>query len=251
LLGRALTQGFAFQGEPSPFRGGRPRGGSTEGVPLSRFINFLQNHDQIGNRAFGERITALASTEAVSAALVTMLLAPSPPFLFMGEEWAASTPFLYFCDFEPGLSKLVTEGRRREFARFARFADPAARERIPDPSSPATFERSILDWNERDKPPHREMLQLYRDLLRIRRTEIVPRLAGGAGAITRYERRGERGLQCSWRLAGAAVLTLETNLGPHSQAGFAERVAGRELYATGPFHGGNAPAWSARWGLGS
>lgn len=247
LLGRALTQGFAFQGEASAFRGGRPRGGPTEGFALSRFVNFLQNHDQTGNRAFGDRIATLASVEAVRAAVVTMLLAPSPPLLFMGEEWAASTPFLYFCDFEPGLSKLVTEGRRREFARFARFADPAARERIPDPSSPATFERSILDWNEPNKPEHRRMLELYRELLRIRRAEIVPRLASVAGRAARYELRGNRGLLCSWHLCDGAVLTLEANLAPRSQAGFSEEIVGRQLYATTPFAGGVAPAWSARW----
>ncbi|MGH7684023.1 MAG: alpha-amylase family glycosyl hydrolase, partial [Vulcanimicrobiaceae bacterium] len=249
LLGRALTQGFAFQGEASAFRGGRPRGGPTDGAALSQFVNFLQNHDQIGNRAFGERISALAPPEAIRAALVTMLLAPSPPFLFMGEEWAASTPFLYFCDFEPELSKLVTEGRRREFARFARFADPAARERIPDPASPATFEHSVLDWNEPKKPEHRRVLELYRELLRIRRTEIVPRLAGVTGADAECVRRGERGLYCSWRLADGALLTLETNLAPRPQNGFAERIRGKELYATIPFEGDVAPAWSARWGL--
>jgi maltooligosyltrehalose trehalohydrolase len=249
LLGRALTQGFAFQGEPSAFRGGRRRGGPTGGVALSRFINFLQNHDQIGNRAFGERITALASPEAVRAALVTMLLAPSPPLLFMGEEWAASAPFLYFCDFEPGLSKLVTEGRRKEFARFARFADPAARERIPDPSSPATFERSILDWSELEQPQHRRTLELYRELLRIRRAEIVPRIADLTGRAARYERQGDRGLRCTWRLADDAVLVLEANFASRSQAGFGHRGAGKELYATAPFIGGQAPPWSARWSL--
>jgi len=249
LLGRALTQGFAFQGEPSAFRGGRLRGGPTRDVALSRFINVLQNHDQVGNRAFGERITALASPQALRAALTTVLLAPSPPLLFMGEEWGATTPFLYFCDFEPGLSKLVTEGRRREFCRFARFADPAARERIPDPASPQTFARSTLDWSEMRRSKHRETLHLYRELLRIRRAEIVPRIAGVSGRAAKYARLGERGLRCDWQLADAAVLTLEANLGARPQAGFDDAGPKRLLYATAPFSRGVAPAWSARWTL--
>ncbi|MGH7717073.1 MAG: malto-oligosyltrehalose trehalohydrolase, partial [Vulcanimicrobiaceae bacterium] len=109
LLGRALTHGFAYQGEPSAFRDGRVRGTPSGGLPLSSFVNCLQNHDQIGNRAFGERITALAKPEAVRAATAVVLLAPSPPMLFMGEEWGSSSPFLFFCDFDPELATLVTQ----------------------------------------------------------------------------------------------------------------------------------------------
>src|SRR5690606_14138336 len=100
-----------------------PRGEPSGHLPPTAFIAFLQNHDQIGNRAIGERIDALASAEAVDAATAILLLAPAPPLLFMGEEWGAKEPFYFFCDFEPELGRLVREGRRNEFARFPQFSD--------------------------------------------------------------------------------------------------------------------------------
>jgi malto-oligosyltrehalose trehalohydrolase len=144
-LGRCLAEGFAFQGEPSDYRDGEPRGEPSAHLPPAAFVNFLQTHDQVGNRAFGERLAALAEPDALAAAATVILLAPSPPLLFMGEEHAAPVPFLYFCDFGPDLARAVTAGRRQEFARFDRFADPAARSAIPDPNDPRTFQRSKLD----------------------------------------------------------------------------------------------------------
>ena len=132
-LGRCLADGFAYQGEISLHRNGETRGEPTEGLPPTAFVSFLQNHDQVGNRAFGERIIQIADRRAVRAAAAILLLAPSPPLLFMGEEFGAETPFLFFCDFEKDLAAAVTAGRRNEFAHFARFNDPAERERIPDP----------------------------------------------------------------------------------------------------------------------
>ena len=122
----------------------RARGEATNGLPLTAFVSFLQNHDQIGNRAFGERIVTLADARAVRAATEILLLAPSPPMLFMGEEFGTQTPFLFFCDFEKDLAAAVTAGRRNEFARFTRFNDPAARKGIPDPNAESTFEASRL-----------------------------------------------------------------------------------------------------------
>ncbi len=110
-----------------------PRGEACATLPTTAFVDFLQNHDQIGNRAFGERISALAPRAAVRAATAALLLAPAIPLLFMGEEWDASTPFLFFSDFGADLARAVTEGRRKEFAAWPAFADPATRERIPDP----------------------------------------------------------------------------------------------------------------------
>src|SRR6185437_7155982 len=142
-LGRTLAQGFAYQGEHSPFRD-TPRGEPSAHLPPLAFVNFLQNHDQIGNRAFGERLISLAPREALKAATAIQLLAPSPPLLFMGEEVGATTPFLFFCDFAGDLANAVREGRRREFARFPAFASPDARERIPDPLLRETFTRSNI-----------------------------------------------------------------------------------------------------------
>jgi maltooligosyltrehalose trehalohydrolase len=239
LFARALTSGYAFQGEISHFRGGRPRGAPCAKEPLTSFINFLQNHDQIGNRALGERITVLAPEQAVHAALAALLLAPSPPLFFMGEEWAASTPFLYFCDFEPWLAEQVRDGRRREYG-------PST----PDPSAPQTFQRSKLQWDERNDPAHRRVLDRYRELLAIRKREIVPRIAGVFGNEARYEKHGDRAFTATWTLRNGETLTLDANLNATPQPGFSERTVDRLIYAThDTFTGGVSPPWSARWNL--
>ena len=145
-LGRCLAEGFAYQGERSLHRSNSARGEPSAHLPPTAFVPFLQNHDQVGNRAFGERLCSLASEQALRAATTVLLLAPAPPLLFMGEEFGAATPFLFFCDFGPQLAAAVTAGRRREFARFARFSDAQAQAQIPDPNDVHTFESSKLDW---------------------------------------------------------------------------------------------------------
>jgi maltooligosyltrehalose trehalohydrolase len=135
---------------------------------MARCVVCLQNHDQIGNRAFGERLHHQIDQASWRAASVLLLTAPMTPLLFMGQEWAASTPFRYFTDLEPGVGAAVTDGRRREFKDFPEFADPGARAGIPDPQDPATFEQSRLRWEERQAPPHAQTLALYRSLLRLR-----------------------------------------------------------------------------------
>ena len=177
-LGRSLAEGFVYQGQPSEFRDGEPRGEPSAQLPPQAFIDFLQTHDQVGNRAFGERLDALADPALMPAALASLLLAPAVPMLFMGEEWGASTPFLFFCDFGPELAAAVSKGRREEFSRFDAFRDPQARERIPDPNEIRTFEASRLDWAERERTPHREREDLVRRLLAIRRDHLVGRFAG-------------------------------------------------------------------------
>ncbi len=181
LFGRALAEGFAYQGDPSPFRDGELRGTRSTQLPPLAFVNSTQTHDQIGNRAFGERIAMLATErgqdDALRALVACVLLAPSPPMLFMGEEYAASTPFQYFCDFSGELAQAVTRGRRAEFSRFERFNDPALRERIPDPNEVSTFMSSKLDWSEREQVGHAEWLALYRRLLSVRHEHLLPRLA--------------------------------------------------------------------------
>ncbi|HYZ39072.1 MAG TPA: malto-oligosyltrehalose trehalohydrolase, partial [Stellaceae bacterium] len=147
-LGRALAEGLAYQGEPSPFRGAKPRGEPAGDLPATAFVSFLQNHDQVGNQPFGTRIAARADEAALHAAIAIVLLAPQIPLLFMGEEWASSRPFAFFCDFEPGLREAVREGRRREFAHFPDFQEESSRERIPDPTALSTFLMSRLDWAE-------------------------------------------------------------------------------------------------------
>ena len=198
LLGRCLTEGFAYQGEVSGYRSYRPRGERSSHLPPAAFVCFLQNHDQIGNRAFGERLGHLVAERQLLVATVLLLLAPSPPLLFMGEEFGATTPFLYFGDFAPDLADLVAEGRRREFSRFPRFADAAERERIPDPGDPATFLRSRLDWREAERDRGRRRIGLYRELLALRRREIVPRFAGRRKGRACSTLIGTGGLRVRW-----------------------------------------------------
>jgi len=237
LLARTLTAGF-IRGEPSAH------------LEVASFVTFLQNHDQVGNRPFGERIAALAPEPAVRAVLAVLLLAPSPPLLFMGEEWAASTPFLFFCDFEPELARKVTEGRRNEFGSFAAFSDPAAREEIPDPSAPETFRKSTLRWEERSHAPHSGWLAYYTGLLRLRREEITPRIAGVRGDAAGFEAIGATGIRAHWQLAGGR-LALEANLGPDAVLDLGAAPAGRVLFAApaGAFGEDGAAPWSVRWTL--
>lgn len=231
-LGRALTQGFAYQGEPSPHRGGKYRGEPSAHLPPTAFVNFLQNHDQIGNRALGERITTFAEPKAIRCLTAIILLAPSPPLLFMGEEWGSSQPFPFFCDFGSDLADAVREGRRREFARFPEFRDRKARERIPDPNEEATFLQAVLDWEQVEAEPCRNWLTFHKRLLRLRHDEIVPRLRGIAGHAGTFEQYGSRGLLATWRLADGTTLYLAANLGPSESLRAPRRPAGRLLFAT-------------------
>ena len=166
---RTLRGGWFYEGQLSRNRG-EPRGTPAEGLPPPSFVHCIQNHDQVGNRAFGERLTAQVPLPAYRAASALLVLSPYTPLLWMGQEWAASTPFRYFTDHPEELGRLVTEGRRNEFAGFSAFADPAVRDRIPDPQDPATSEASRLQWEERERMPHAGVLALYRELLRLRRT---------------------------------------------------------------------------------
>ena len=223
LLCRSLAEGFVFQGERSRHLG-RPRGERSAHLPPSAFVNFLQNHDQVGNRARGERLAQLAPIEALRAAAALLLLAPSPPMLFMGEEWSAPEPFPYFCDFEPGLAAQVREGRRREFAHF--------RGVMPDPGDPATFSSAHLEWTRPAEPAHARMLDHYRRLLAIRRRDIVPllpRIAGGA--CVAFDPGGA--FAVDWRLSDDGVLHLLANL-RDAAAPVVGRPAGRMIFATHP-----------------
>jgi maltooligosyltrehalose trehalohydrolase len=209
-LGRALAEGFVYQGEASAFRGGAPRGEPSARLAPTAFVSFLQTHDQVGNRAFGDRIGMLADPALLDALYACVLLAPHVPMLFMGEEFDASTPFLYFCDFGADLATAVTEGRRAEFGRFAAFAEPAARERIPDPNDPRTFATSTLRWDERSEPGHARRLAQVAELLALRRHHLVRRLPGaGSGA---WQAEGAL-LRVQWPLADGARWRLLANLG--------------------------------------
>lgn len=228
-LGRCLTQGFAYQGEHSHYRNGAQRGEPSRHLPLTAFVSLLQNHDQIGNRAFGERISVLASPAALRAATVLLLLAPAPPLIFMGQEWNTKTPFPFFCDFGPELAQAVTEGRRQEFARFPQFADMRSRERIPDPNAKTTFESAMLEWSAADDEEGQAWIALHRELLAIRKREIVPRLRGAVGTDADYEILGDCALFATWRLHDANLVLL-ANFGATPVV--ASRPSGRALYVS-------------------
>ena len=251
-LGRALAEGFAFQGEVMPYRG-HERGEDSTALPPTAFIAFMQNHDQVGNRAFGERLTAIAPPQAVRAMAATYLLLPQVPMLFMGEEWAAAQPFPFFCDFGEDLAAAVRKGRREEFARFPEFADPATRERIPDPVAAATFESAKLDWQQARREPHAGWLDWYRRVLAMRRERIVPLLAGIRSA-GQYDIVGEAAVQVSWPLdGGVRRLLLAANLSPAPVSGFAQ-CQGELIWAEGDIAAGASGTdafgpWAVRWSI--
>jgi maltooligosyltrehalose trehalohydrolase len=166
-LAKAIEDGYVYDGQYSLFRQRRHGHGLDRALKL-RLLGYLQNHDQIGNRARGERISALASIERVKIGAALVLLGPFIPLLFQGEEWGASTPFQYFTSHtEPELGRAVSEGRRGEFAAFGWAADD-----IPDPQDPETFRRSKLNWQEIHRPPQRDLLRWYRELIAVRKAHL-------------------------------------------------------------------------------
>lgn len=235
-LGRALAQGFIYQGQPSPYRHGALRGESSAGLPLHAFVSFVQSHDQVGNRALGERIHALGDPVLLRAVFACVLLSPHTPMLFMGDEFAATTPFLYFCDFGPELAQAVARGRREEFRRFAAFSEESARACIPDPNDAATFLASQLDWHERDAPTHREWWTGIKQLLALRQRGLVPLLASPCGT-GRFRCTGET-LWVEWTLGshGGEPLGPQLRLLAHFGAkpvGGVSKPAGVPLYSIG------------------
>lgn len=220
-LARALAEGFIYQGDPSPHHDNAARGSPSGDLPPTAFVNFLQNHDQIGNRALGERLTLLTPHEALKAATALLLLSPKIPLIFMGDEVGARSPFLFFTDFHDELADAVREGRRREFAGFPAFSSAATRSLIPDPNSIATFTASALAPPGGDAAEWRD---LYGRLLELRRRHIVPRLDGaraiGADAIS------DKAVWARWRMNDGQTLSIAMNLGetavpvhrPHAMA---------------------------------
>ena len=207
-LVRCLSQGFVFQGHIT--RHGEPRGEPSEHLPSTAFVLFLQNHDQIGNRAFGERLHHLADPRAVQAATVLLLLSPMIPLMFMGDEFAAEQPFLFFTSHHGELAKLVREGRRNEFAAFSAFTDPHKREQIPDPNGEKTFHASQPRLIGHGSEKQQETLALYQKLLQFRHQYIIPHLSGtqalGAHML------GYGAVSARWRLGNGSELRIDLNL---------------------------------------
>lgn len=209
-LARALSEGFVYQGEVSPHHG-KPRGEPSIELPPTAFVICLQNHDQIGNRALGERLTQLADPDALKAATALLLLSPMIPMLFMGEEWGSKQPFMFFTSHNQELAPLVRDGRRKEFQHFAAFQDESRRDLIPDPNDEATFTRSIPPMSEASAPEHAAVLDLHRHLLRLRTEHVTPNIPHafslGAAALS------DMAVRAQWKLGNGKTLTIAANLG--------------------------------------
>jgi 1,4-alpha-glucan branching enzyme/maltooligosyltrehalose trehalohydrolase len=247
-LGRCLSEGFAYQGEASSYRDHAPRGEASAHLPPQAFVSFLQCHDQVGNRAFGERITDLAPKPAVRAAAALYLLAPAIPMLFMGEEFAAPSPFRYFCDFGDELREAVTQGRRLEFSQFAHFADPVRQAAIPDPNLEQTFLLSKLDWGSLNEELQAGWLAYYRNLLKLRRKVIIPRLGGMNGHTGAFEVLAPAGLRVTWRLGDGSTLWLLANFSSETVRTAAPN--GESVFATSAEAAkGVLGPWAVSWSL--
>jgi maltooligosyltrehalose trehalohydrolase len=219
-LARALAEGFAFQGPE--------RGAPSAHLPPTAFVDFLQNHDQTGNRALGERLVTLTDPAMHDALTAILLLSPHIPLMFMGEDWGETRPFLFFADFTGDLGRAVTEGRRREFADFPAFAGHTGD--IPDPVDPATWQASRLDWARRDSLDGREAREKVRRLLTLRRERIVPHLAATGGHCGTVRAGGDGVVAVDWRL-GPVRLELRANLG--DTAADLPEAAGELLHLAG------------------
>ncbi len=214
-IAETIGGGWFFRGQHSIHARG-PRGSDPAGVPPQRFVVFLQTHDTVGNRAHGERLHHQVDPAAWRAASALLLCGPQTPLLFMGQEWAASTPFLYFTDHHAELGRLVSEGRRREMSAFASFASGGP---VPDPQDPSTFERCRLRWEEIEAEPHAAVLRLYRALLALRRdrpllwrpdwTGFTARPAGDGGVALRRDAGREGAVAVLVMLEGAGEIALE------------------------------------------
>lgn len=201
-LARCLGEGFIYQGQTT--RHGHARGEPSGELPPTAFVAFLQNHDQIGNRALGERLHQLCPPQALKAATALLLLSPMIPLMFMGDEVNAAEPFLFFTDHHGELAEAVREGRRNEFADFAAFHDPEQRERIPDPNALTTFLQS------RPTLAENEHAQLYRHLLSLRHRHVVPHLPGSVAVGAQV--LADSAVSARWRLGNGSMLQIDLNL---------------------------------------
>jgi maltooligosyltrehalose trehalohydrolase len=255
LLARSLTHGMLFEDSERKPGGARHVIRAPQAQPLTTLVNFAHNHDQVGNRAFGERLSQLVGPDAAPLATLLALLTPATPMLFFGEEFGADTPFLYFADWQGELREAVREGRKREFGHTSHAADGRVRE-LPDACSAETFERSRPPWDQRETPRGRDWLDLVARALAARRTWIVPRQAQLLTGRHSAQRVGPRGLAVQWRYDDGTMLALDINLG------------GEDLTVpdqhTGPVDAADVfrhrwpnstpaqrwPAWAARWSYG-
>lgn len=252
-LSDCLTSGFSYHGQFSPYRR-QQRGQPCQQLPPLAFISFIQNHDQIGNRPHSERIHALASETIVRAVTALWLLAPFPPMFFMGQEWGCTQAFAFFCDFEPALAKRINQARRREFACVPGFETAKARRSIADPSALSSFQASVLDWGTLDTPQAEQWLDFHRQLLALRRQEIMPRLAGMLLSHASAKRIGHKAVQVEWQMGDGSNLVVAFNFSSSPVLIGTPPSGSRLLFASCADFGDKQipktlPAWSVIWTL--
>ncbi len=246
LLGRALVEGFTSQPPSGVLREGAEVSEQPEFIPPGGFVAFLQTHDLVGNRIRGERIGHLGQAQALRAIAAIYLLSPQIPMLFMGEEWSASTPFPYFCDFQGDLADAVRKGRLAQFTSEQERADQAYLSTLPDPLAESTFLSARLKWEELKGQPHAAWLDFYRSALRVRREQIVPLLLECPASVGSFEVPDARLLRVKWRMK-AGTLQLDANLSSQPSP-LMTAPADRQIWFEGPqFHSAGLPPWSVRW----
>ena len=240
-LGRSLAEGFVYQGEFKEHEG-EHRGEPSRGLPPTAFVNYLQNHDQVGNRAAGDRISALIDEDKLLLAAALYLLAPEIPMIFMGEEWAASSPFPFFSDAPKELRKKIVKGRLEQLKE----SSPDQQSAAPDPTDARTFRKAKLDWTEVKLPKAAKILHHYRTLLDLRHREIIPRLTAVPGFQGQFRRIGENAVLVNWTMGDGSILHLRLNLSDES-VDAPPVVPGRRLWLQGHQTETNLGAWSLLW----
>ncbi|MET3927610.1 malto-oligosyltrehalose trehalohydrolase [Devosia sp. 2618] len=246
-LGRALAEGFAYQGEMKPHEG-MALGEPSEGLPSTSFVVYMQDHDQIGNRIKGDRITRLANDDAVKALTAVYLLSPQIPMLFMGEEWASERPFPFFSDVPAELRDAVRKGRQEELKSTPEHEDPNKPdvEDAVDPTSTKTFNSAKLDWETLESALHADWLKHYRSLIDLRKMEIIPRLTNQQGFASDYDVLGSNSVLVSWRMGDGSTLRLYANLNGSTQTNVPS-VIGRRVFLQGFVAEGQLGPWTALW----
>ena len=243
-LGRALATGFVFQGEHMAYRGS-PRGKPSAELPPTAFVSFIQNHDQIGNRALGDRMVASRPKAAIKAIAALYLLAPQIPMMFMGEEWGAVEPFPYFCDFNEDLNEKVRQGRREELSRLPGFDADG----LLDPTAHSTFASAKLDWSKLTDASSAEMMDFYKTLLEIRHRRIVPLLKSVGGRAGLFRTEGSA-IAVDWTLAGGVQLHLIANLTDQETSVTPQNGNAEQIFACGLVDGSSLAPWSVIWSIG-
>ncbi|KKB80958.1 1,4-alpha-glucan branching protein [Devosia soli] len=246
-LGRALAEGFAYQGELKIHEGVK-RGEPSSGLPATSFVAYMQDHDQVGNRVRGDRINQLAHIDAVKALTAVYLLLPQIPMLFMGEEWATERPFPFFSDVPAELRDIVRKGRQEELKSTPEHDDPSKPnvEEAVDPTSLETFQSAKLDWKNLRAQPHADWLLHYRSLIDVRKMEIIPRLVGQEGFASEYEALGPKAVLVSWRMGDGSKIRLYANLSDDTQSDV-PAIIGRRIYLQGFIEEAVLGPWSVLW----